>query len=54
MSQQHLNLILGVIAVSFAAVLIRLADAPPLVIAAYRLCLASLILAPLAWLHSRQ
>ena len=49
-----MNLILGVIAVSFAAVLIRLADAPPLVIAAYRLCLASLILAPLAWLHSRQ
>jgi len=49
-----LNLVLGVIAVSFAAVLIRLADAPPLVIAAYRLCLASLILAPVAWMRSRQ
>jgi drug/metabolite transporter (DMT)-like permease len=49
-----MNLVLGVIAVSFAAVLIRLADAPPLVIAAYRLCLASLILAPAAWMRSRQ
>jgi drug/metabolite transporter (DMT)-like permease len=54
MSRQYMNLVLGVIAVSFAAVLIRLADAPPLVIAAYRLCLASLILAPVAWLRSRQ
>ncbi len=49
-----MNLALGVIAVSFAAVLIRLADAPPLVIAAYRLCLASLILAPVAWMRSKQ
>jgi drug/metabolite transporter (DMT)-like permease len=49
-----LNLIIGVIAVSFAAVLIRLADAPPLVIAAYRLCLASLILAPLVSMRSWQ
>jgi drug/metabolite transporter (DMT)-like permease len=54
MSHQYINLALGVIAVSFAAVLIRLADAPPLVIAAYRLCLASLILAPVAWVNSRQ
>jgi drug/metabolite transporter (DMT)-like permease len=54
MSQQHFNLVLGVIAVSSAAVLIRLADAPPLIIAAYRLCLASLILAPVAWMRSRQ
>lgn len=54
MSRQHLVLALGVISVSFAAVLIRLADAPPLVIAAYRLCLASLILAPAAWMRSRQ
>jgi drug/metabolite transporter (DMT)-like permease len=54
MSHQYINLALGVIAVSFAAVLIRLADAPSLVIAAYRLCLASLILAPVAWMNSRQ
>ena len=38
----------GVAAVSCAAVLIRLADAPALVIVAYRLTLASLVLAPLA------
>jgi len=54
MSHQYINLTLGVIAVSFAAVLIRLADAPSLVIAAYRLCLASLILAPITWMNSRQ
>ena len=54
MSRQHWDLVLGVIAVSFAAVLIRLADAPPLVIAAYRLCVASLILAPAALTRSRQ
>lgn len=38
----------GVAAVSCAAVLIRLADAPALAIAAYRLGLASLVVAPLA------
>jgi drug/metabolite transporter (DMT)-like permease len=36
----------GIAAVSTAAVLIRLADAPPLVIAAYRLGIASAILVP--------
>ena len=54
MTRQYLVLALGVISVSFAAVFIRLADAPPLVVAAYRLCLASLILAPVAWMRSRQ
>ena len=38
----------GVAAVSCAAVLIRLAEAPALTIVAYRLTLASLVLAPLA------
>ena len=38
----------GVLAVSTAAVLIRLADAPALAIAAYRLSLASLVTFPLA------
>ena len=38
----------GVLAVSTAAVLIRLADAPALAIAAYRLSLASLVTAPLS------
>ena len=48
MNRQYSVLAIGVISVSFAAVLIRLADAPSLVIAAYRLCLAALILAPFA------
>ena len=38
----------GVLAVSTAAVLIRLADAPALAIAVYRLSLASLVVVPLA------
>lgn len=44
-------LLVGVVAVSFAAILIRLADAPSIVIAAYRLTLASLIVAPLGLLR---
>ena len=52
MTRQYFVLALGVIAVSFAAIFIRLAEAPPLVIAAYRLCLASLIIVPAAWARS--
>ncbi|UCD10098.1 MAG: DMT family transporter [Dehalococcoidales bacterium] len=48
MKRQYTVLAIGVISVSFAAVFIRLADAPPLVIAAWRMCLAALILAPFA------
>ena len=44
----YITLFIGVLAVSFAAIFIRLADAPPLVIAAYRLTIASIILIPLA------
>ena len=44
-----LALISGVLAVSTGAIFAKLAEAPPLVIAAYRVGLASLILAPLAW-----
>ncbi|HUV73447.1 MAG TPA: DMT family transporter [Anaerolineae bacterium] len=44
----YVVLLTGVVAVSFAAIFIRLADAPSLVIATYRLTLAALILAPLA------
>lgn len=44
-----LALISGVLAVSTGAIFARLADAPALVIAAYRVGLASLILAPVAW-----
>ena len=39
-------LALGVISVSFAATFIRLAEAPPLVIATYRLVIASAVLVP--------
>ncbi len=52
-SRQYLALAAGVVAVSFAAVFIRLAEAPPLVIAAYRMCLAALILLPLAATRAR-
>jgi drug/metabolite transporter (DMT)-like permease len=44
-----LALISGVLAVSTGAIFAKLAEAPALVIAAYRVGLASLILAPLAW-----
>ena len=53
MTGHYLVLTLGVVSVSFAAIFIRLAEAPPLVIAAYRLCLASLVICPLAWIRSR-
>jgi len=43
---------MGVLSVSSAAIFIRLAEAPPLVIAAYRLFLASLIIVPVAWARS--
>lgn len=47
----YVALLVGVVAVSFAAILIRLADAPSIVIAAYRLALASLIVAPLGFVR---
>ena len=47
-----LVLLMGATAPSFAAIFIRLADAPPLVIAAVRLALASLIVAPIGVLRS--
>jgi len=42
----YLGLLLGVLAVSFAAILIRKADAPAIVIAAYRMGIAALVIAP--------
>jgi drug/metabolite transporter (DMT)-like permease len=47
-------LLMGVVAVSCAAIFIRLAEAPSLVVATYRLILASLIVAPVGWLRCRQ
>lgn len=52
MKRQYFVLTIGVISVSFAAIFIRLAEAPSLVIAAYRMVLASLVIIPLAWLRS--
>lgn len=49
----YFALIVGTLAVSTGAIFARLADAPALVIAAYRVGLASLILAPVAWWKAR-
>lgn len=49
-----LVLFVGVVAVSFASIFIRLAEAPPLIIAAYRLSLASLVIGPVALIRSGQ
>jgi drug/metabolite transporter (DMT)-like permease len=49
----YLALIVGTLAVSTGAIFARLADAPALVIAAYRVGLATLILAPFAWWQAR-
>jgi drug/metabolite transporter (DMT)-like permease len=47
-------LFMGVVAVSFGAILVRLAEAPALVTATYRLAIASLIVAPVGLLRRRQ
>lgn len=47
-------LFVGVLAVSFAAIFIRLADAPPLVIATYRLSIASAVLLPFAFTRAKK
>ncbi|MFW5996226.1 MAG: DMT family transporter [Halanaerobiaceae bacterium] len=44
----------GVISVSFAAILIRLTEAPAPVVAFYRLALAAVILAPITWTKYRK
>ena len=49
----YLALIIGTMAVSTGAIFARLADAPSLVIAAYRVGIASLILAPITWCKAR-
>ncbi len=50
----YLALLVATLAVSTGAIFARLADAPALVIAAYRLGLATLILAPIAWWKARE
>ena len=49
----YLGLAIGIAAVSFASIFIRLAEAPSLVIAASRLTIASLILAPAVLIKSK-
>lgn len=52
MTGPYLVLAIGVLCCSCAAVIIRVTDAPFLVIAAYRLCLASLVIVPVALVRS--
>jgi drug/metabolite transporter (DMT)-like permease len=55
MSRRHLSLlIVGVIAVSFSAVLVRLADAPAFAVAFYRCAFASMLLVPLGLARHRE
>lgn len=54
MKKQYLVLAVGVVSVSFAAIFIRLAEAPPLVIAASRMCLAALAILPVAFFRSNK
>jgi drug/metabolite transporter (DMT)-like permease len=49
----YLALVIGTLAVSTGAIFARLADAPALVIAAYRVGIATLILAPITWWKAR-
>lgn len=53
-SAPALALITGVLAVSWASVFVRLADAPSLVIASYRLALSALVLVPVAFLRLKR
>jgi drug/metabolite transporter (DMT)-like permease len=55
MAPRHLALlVLGVVAVSFAAILIRAADAPPLAVAFYRNGIAAALLLPAALIRHRE
>lgn len=49
----YFALVSGVLAISTGAIFARLADAPAIVIAAYRVGLATLLLAPVVWLKAR-
>lgn len=53
MTKRYLMLTLGVVSVAFAAIFIKLAEAPPIVIATYRLCFAAIATAPFALIYAR-
>ena len=50
----YIILFTGVISVSFAAIFIRLAEAPPLVVATYRMVIAAAVVVPVALTRSRK
>jgi drug/metabolite transporter (DMT)-like permease len=52
-SNRYIALGIGVAAVSTGAILARLAEAPAIVTAAYRVGLATLIIAPFAWVKAK-
>jgi len=52
--KRYATLILAVFAVSWAAILIRVCGAPPLIMSFYRMGIAALILLPFAGFHRRQ
>ena len=50
----YVGLGIGILCLSWAAILIRMADAPPLIIGAFRLSMAALVLIPIAVMKSRR
>jgi len=50
----YIILFAGVLSVSFAAIFIRLAEAPPLVVATYRMTIAAAVLVPVALTRSQK
>lgn len=52
-ANRFITLVIGVAAVSTGAILARLAEAPAIVIAAYRVGIAILIIAPFAWIKAK-
>jgi drug/metabolite transporter (DMT)-like permease len=52
-ANHYITLVIGVAAVSTGAIFARLAEAPAIVIAAYRVGLASLIIAPIVWIKAK-
>ena len=51
---KRLIVILGVLSVSLSAVMVRLSTAPSLILVVYRVCFATLLLAPAVFLRHRE
>jgi drug/metabolite transporter (DMT)-like permease len=54
MKSPYVTLVAAVLLVSVGAILVRLADSPPLAVAFYRMAIASLVLLPFAWGDARR